>query len=114
MDQKLGYARICAVELECQEGCAQDLRAACPSMWRQISPNVCEAPQQYIGHCSRRVSTAGMTNNDKQTWGSRCGARWPCFPPKKHIYDEICPKGWSLGFGQVCTAPRDYEGPCQR
>ena len=54
--------------------------------------------------------------------------RWPCAGTKKRNYDDICPlgdmrsaaswfplvyafgSGWSLEFGQICSAPSSYKG----
>jgi len=113
-EEKLAFARYCKVEFQCQGSCPQDLMSACPSLWTQIGEELCEAPSNYVGSCASRVDTHGMTSEDKISFGSKCGARWPCAPPPAHIYSETCPEGWSLNSGLTCTAPVDYQGSCGR
>lgn len=112
VEEKLAFARYCQVEFPCQENCPPSLEAVCPSLWSQISPGVCEAPSNYIGHCAHRVRTDAMTKQDKINFGLQCGARWPCAASPGRIYEHVCPQGWTLHFGQTCTAPSSYQGPC--
>jgi len=112
VQERLAFARYCQVEFPCQESCVQNFKAICPSLWRQVSPSVCEAPSNYVGKCSRRVHTEAMTDIDKTEFGLKCGARWPCTGPPGRVYLDVCPEGWTMQFGQTCTAPADYEGPC--
>lgn len=112
VDERLAFARYCQAEFHCQEDCPQNFAAACPSLWTEVSANVCEAPSNYVGSCARRVSTDALTDKDKETFGFKCGARWPCAPPPERVYSDVCPQGWVLQFGQTCMAPPDYHGPC--
>lgn len=89
-----------------------DFSQACPSMWRQIGGNLCKAPSNYAGACSNQMDISGMSEKDKYEFGVKCGARWPCLPQPSHVYADLCPRGWTLQFGQVCNAPKDYAGPC--
>merc|ERR1712178_188698 len=115
IEQKLAFAAACSVKFPCQGSCeaGQDFRQTCPSLWREIAPGVCQAPVEYVGSCSARVTTATMTAAEKYTWSVRCAARWPCAAPSRHNYLDVCPKGWSLSAGHVCTAPESYKGPCE-
>lgn len=113
VEQKLAFANFCEVAFPCQGECAQDFRHTCPSLWREVSAGICSAPLQYEGNCAMQLNTDGMSEDDKYTWSVRCGARWPCGARKQHVYEDICPIGWSLQFGKVCTAPSDYQGPCE-
>merc|ERR1740139_800704 len=113
MEEKLAFARYCQVEFHCQEDCIQNFKSSCPSLWRQVSGSVCEAPQNYVGKCSHRVQTDTMTDQDKMEFGLMCGARWPCASPVGHVYSDVCPEGWTMLFGQTCRAPADYQGPCR-
>jgi len=115
IEQKVAFAAACSVKFPCQGSCdgGQDFRQTCPSLWREIAAGVCQAPLEYVGSCSARVNTATMTAEEKYTWSVRCAARWPCAASKRHNYRDICPKGWSLSTGQVCTAPETYKGPCE-
>lgn len=114
-EQKLAFAAACSVKFPCQGLCegGQDFRQTCPSLWREIAGGICQAPREYVGTCSTRVNTAAMTAEEKYTWSVRCAARWPCAPQARHNYKDVCPKGWSLSAGQVCTAPSTYKGPCE-
>jgi len=113
VEQKLAFASFCSVQFPCQEDCSQDFRQVCPSLWREVADGVCSAPLQYEGACSSRLDAASMSDEDKHTWSLRCGARWPCAAAWRHKYEDICPEGWSLEFGKVCTAPPGYDGPCE-
>merc|ERR1712224_220066 len=115
LEQKLAFADYCSVTFPCQGACegGQDFRFTCPSLWREIGENACSAPLEYEGSCSVRLDVAGMTDEEKYAWSVRCGARWPCTPPKTHNYQDACPRGWSLQSGQVCRAPPSYDGPCE-
>jgi len=113
VEQKIAFASFCAVAFPCQADCAQNFQQTCPSLWREIGSGVCSAPLQYEGSCAARLDVTGMSEEDKSTWSLRCGARWPCTAPKQRSYEDVCPKGWSLQSGQVCTAPTNYNGPCE-
>lgn len=113
LEQKQAFANICNVEFPCQEDCPQDFSETCPSLWREIANGVCSAPAQYEGPCSVRLSVASMSEEDKYAFSIRCGARWQCAGTKKRNYQDICPLGWSLQFGKICTAPLAYNGPCE-
>jgi CPW-WPC domain-containing protein len=116
VEQKLAFAAACSIKFPCQGSCegGQDFRQTCPSLWHHVtSDGICQAPLEYVGSCSARVNTATMTAEEKYTWSVRCAARWPCAPPMRHNYEDVCPQGWSLSAGQVCTAPSTYKGPCE-
>lgn len=112
-EQKLAVARHCQVQFLCQDNCAPDFRHSCPSLWRETSRGVCAAPANYDGDCNRIVQTLGMSEEQKLSFSTRCGVRWPCTPAESHDYSDVCPSGWSLEFGQVCSAPEAYQGPCE-
>lgn len=114
VEARLAFARYCQAELHCQGDCPQNFEAVCPSLWNEISPNVCAAPRGYVGSCPHRVRTDAMTKEDKFNFGLKCGARWPCALPPDHVYTDVCPESWTLHFGQTCIAPREYRGPCGR
>lgn len=113
VEERLAFARFCKTEFQCQEDCGQNFEVPCPSLWREISANICQAPNNYVGECDRRLRTNAMSDDDKAMFGFECGARWPCLPPPAHAYGETCPEGWALQFGQTCSAPTWYQGPCQ-
>merc|ERR1712151_1459313 len=54
-----------------------------------------------------------MSEKDKYVFGVQCGARWACLPPVSHTYHDVCPQGWELQFGETCSAPVGYSGPCE-
>lgn len=114
-EQKLAWASHCDVEFPCQEGClgGQDFDENCPSLWREVAPGVCSAPTGYEGGCSVRLDASLLTAEEKYVWSKKCAASWPCKPHALHNYLEICPSGWSLQAGQICTASEDYKGPCE-
>lgn len=111
-EQKQAAAQQCKFEFECQDECMQDFRQSCPSLWTEIAPGICTAPPQYCGPCSHRLSTKDMSEKEKYIFSIECKARWQCSPPIPHKYDDICPQGWELQFGQACSAPKTYSGPC--
>jgi len=111
IEEKLAFAQYCQVIFPCQEDCMQDFRSDCPSMWQQLDAG-CSAPVEYAGGCNRFVDTSEMSDKDKFLFGVNCGARWACLPPPFHVYDDVCPQSWVLQFGQVCTSPNEYRGPC--
>eukprot|EP00411_Alexandrium_monilatum_P009463 CAMPEP_0175327388 /NCGR_PEP_ID=MMETSP0093-20121207/75015_1 /TAXON_ID=311494 /ORGANISM="Alexandrium monilatum, Strain CCMP3105" /LENGTH=496 /DNA_ID=CAMNT_0016624407 /DNA_START=58 /DNA_END=1549 /DNA_ORIENTATION=+ len=113
-EQKMAFARYCDVRFRCQSSCDTNFDAACPSLWAELAANVCFAPPEYRGGCSRRLDTSRMTRKDKHEFGVRCGARWPCVRPTPRVYDDVCPQGWSLQRGQFCAGPANYSGPCPR
>lgn len=113
IEQKMAWSNICSAAFPCQEDCAQDFRQICPSLWREIATGICSAPLNYEGDCEARLDVTSMTEEDKFTWGVRCGARWPCAAPMRHNYEDVCPNGWSLQFGKMCSAPTSYDGPCE-
>jgi len=113
IEQKLAFANACSASFPCQEECTQDFQQACPSLWREIGNGLCSAPLQYEGQCAARVEIGSMSEKDKYAWSIRCGARWPCTSASKRSYDDVCPSGWSLQLGKVCTAPPIYNGPCE-
>jgi len=69
----------------------------------------------FQGSCSVRLDVADMSEEEKYTWSTRCGARlgvrtsmwlhqrqflfarphfrWPCTSMKKRSYDDVCPVG---------------------
>jgi len=114
IEQKLAFASSCSAAFPCQEECIQDFQQACPSLWREVGASICNAPLEYEGSCSVRLDVASMSEEEKYTWSTRCGARWPCTSIKKRSYDDVCPVGWTLQFGRTCTAPPSYNGPCER
>lgn len=115
--ERMAYARICRADFHCQGDCAQNLNERCPSLWSEIAPNLCEAPDNYVGQCARRVDTSGMSDSEKANFGSRCGARWPCESPSpscERDYSVDCPHGWVKRVGLPdCVAPPTY-GRCGR
>lgn len=113
IEARLAWARFCQADFHCQEDCPQNVRAVCPSLWQEISTDVCQAPRNYVGGCDHRLLTRAMSDSDKISFGLRCGARWPCATPLRHNYHDVCPEGWRLQFGQVCAAPPSYTGPCK-
>lgn len=115
LEQKLAFADFCGVTFPCQGTCegGQDFGFTCPSLWREIGSDICQAPLEYEGSCSVRLDVTGMSKEEKYTWSVRCAARWPCTEPRAHNYQNACPKGWSLRSGLVCHAPASYDGPCE-
>lgn len=113
-DQKFAFARFCGARFRCQVGCDLNFDAPCPSLWSEERANLCVAPPEYQGPCNGRLETARMTPEEKYDFGARCGARWPCAQPPPVMFDDICPAGWSLQHGDLCTAPLNYTGPCPR
>jgi len=112
VDEKLALARYCKASFVCQEECAQNFEAVCPSLWREIAPRVCESPENYVGDCGRRVNVGTMTESAKMKFSQDCGARWPCSAPVGRAYNQVCPRGWTLKFGKSCEAPPGYNGLC--
>lgn len=112
VQERLAFARYCQVEFHCQENCIQNFGAVCPSLWQQVGASVCAAPSNYVGECAHRVHTKEMTNQDKLDFGLKCGSRWPCTAPPDHQYSDVCPEGWTMHYGETCTAPMEYRGSC--
>lgn len=114
VDQKLAFERFCNVRFPrvAAGQCDVDVEEPCPSGWREVAANICEAPVAYGGPCEQYVNTSGMTLEDKMEFGMRCDASWPCAAPPTHDYEPLCPNGWILQSGTLCAAPREYEGPC--
>lgn len=110
---KLAFVHYCGAELPCQEDCAPHFAAPCPSLWLEVAPGVCEAPVNYVGDCGRRANTASMSDDDKKSFGLRCGARWACAPPAAVLpqcardHSAACPLGWRQK-GSDCIAPVGY------
>jgi len=110
--EKMAYVRHCKVSFPCQGDCDVDATTSCPSMWREVEAGVCHAPSNYVGQCGKVVNVTEFTSHDKKLFGFRCGARWPCRRASPRLYHRVCPEGWTLQFGQSCSAPTVYSGPC--
>ena len=80
MGQQPTFARYYNAEFPCQNDCAYDYNPSCPSMWRETSNKLCEAPAHYIGACSSHMNPSEMSEKDKYTFRIHCGARWLCVP----------------------------------
>merc|ERR1712087_273855 len=109
--EKLALLRFCNLDLPCQEDCTPNLEAVCPSLWLEVSAGVFEAPLNYVGACDHRVNTSRMTNKDKLSFSSRCGARWPCQADQagcERDHTAECPLGWHRR-GVECVAPAEYS-----
>lgn len=114
-EQKLAFANVCEAIFPCQAECKQDFQQVCPSLWREIDKGICSAPGQYEGGCPMRLNVSSMGDEDKYAFSVRCGARWPCSGGSlRRNYQDICPSGWSLQYGQTCAAPATYDGPCEK
>ena len=118
--EKLALIRYCQVELPCQGECAPNFAAVCPSLWSEVAPGVCEAPANYVGDCDHRVETSSMSEQEKNSFAVRCGARWPCGAPEaagcERDHTAECPQGWrhrNSPRGTECVAPSGFTG-CSR
>lgn len=113
-EQKLAFERFCNVQFPraAVGSCDVDFEEACPSQWREVDENLCQAPDNYYGTCNPLLNTQGMTAEDKQRFGIQCGASWPCSVPPPRNYEPACPIGWHLQVGSVCKAPSNYNGQC--
>jgi CPW-WPC domain-containing protein len=118
-EQKLAFERFCNVQFPraAPGSCDMDFEEACPSEWREVGENLCQAPDNYHGTCDPLLNTQGMTAEDKQRFGIQCGASWPCSVQSSHgackqNYNAPCPFGWKGGTSEPgaasCTAPTTY------
>merc|ERR1712050_513780 len=67
---------------------------------KDIEDTMREANAQTRGRLDAEVAEERQTMN-----------MGPC-SSCRHDYDGLCPGGWSSGEGDVCHAPRLYDGPC--
>lgn len=113
-EQKIAFERFCKAYFPRVIGgqCTTDFSETCPSDWREIAKNVCEAPDDYDGMCHRYLNTTGMTEMDKRAFSMRCATSWPCVVSATRNYHQICPEGWDLQADTRCEAPASYPGPC--
>merc|ERR1712159_271474 len=98
-------------------GCKID-PAKCPIGWERMK-NLCFAPPSYDGPCRFELDLFSLSIAQRAALGNACQLEYECLGPgveapqfRSHTYLGICPKGWSLQFGDVCSAPAAYRGPC--
>jgi len=111
-DQALAIELFCKVKFQSRisSNCSSDFRSNCPSFWREVADNVCEAPNDYTGLCRPLVNTLGWTSEDKQNYAMACQASWPCQAPASPKYTDACPIGWKLTATGLCQSPASYKG----
>lgn len=119
VDQKLAFERYCGVQFPRfdPKGCNVDYKQSCPSLWREVGSNICQAPDEYDGQCDDMVDTGAMDDKDRSQFGLDCLASWPCVAAAdgcRRDYSSPCPVGWfhvlSSDGGIACRAPPSYAG----
>merc|ERR1712217_281991 len=53
-----------------------------------------------------------VTQKEKSLRASKCGAVFPCVGTHVPDYQQLCPIGWTEGWGHECLASSNYSGPC--
>jgi len=125
---KRGHAYECGAEYACIGKTPEDFYMPCPVGWSVDLDKHCIAPGSYMGPCVGRQSFAGLTVEDKISWGRICGVEWPTRSSWKDRqasegiandsstqcrkdYTRPCPIGWVLN-GNHCLSPSGYEDLC--
>lgn len=78
--QRQQLAVVCGMRWSCLAKCLQDFRHPCPLGWTEVdlNPGFCVAPPTYTGDCEFAVHTSGMSDEQKQGFGAKCGVSFPC------------------------------------
>jgi len=75
---KQELTKTCGLKWPCQNTkCERDYSNVCPSDW-QLEHELCIAPVQYVGSCSRGIDMRGWTVQQKTTFSEDCLVQYPC------------------------------------
>ncbi|EUT78788.1 hypothetical protein PFAG_05365 [Plasmodium falciparum Santa Lucia] len=96
----------------CLDNCEKDYSSQCPTNWVPEDEKYCRPLSIYEGTCLLPYDFSNMTNEQKEIWSNKCSSSWPCKEKCKKDYSKICPKGWIKESDGVCSAPKNYNGPC--
>ena len=119
--EKAKAAASCLAEFPCNGRCPPDFGKLCPGGWVGDGSGSCAAPSAYSGPCVAVADFSRVSAAGKAAFSQACGVRWVCGHASvapvvpsggcEMDFAPACPSGWS-GNGGVCSAPRDYAGPC--